>query len=207
MKFWSQYLQYWQRYLDIFICHFAAAVPLLEPSNISPVCQYIIEICQLSWVITVYVGKYRHNLRSWYPDINWDIPICWLIPTYPGTSPNSTNTDGISLDKLKLNKTDVISRDNLTCDFSQDIPRQVCSYSLSLFSIGKTSGWYMSGLVRLTLSILFYTKYQRDIPGKVTGRIILGYLLSNWDMHINNEISQFNLIWGFKFEHNKDVMA
>ena len=52
----------------------------------------------------------------------------------------------------------------------------------------------MSGLVRLTLSILFYTKYQRDIPGKVTGRIILGYLLSNWDMHINNEISQFNLI-------------
>ena len=44
VKIWNQYLQYWQRYLDIFICHFAAAVPLLETDNISLVCQYIIQI-------------------------------------------------------------------------------------------------------------------------------------------------------------------
>ena len=33
------------RYLDIFILHFVAAVPLLENDNLSPVCGYIIEIC------------------------------------------------------------------------------------------------------------------------------------------------------------------
>ena len=33
MKFWSWYLQYWQRYLEIFkfICHFAAALQLQCP--------------------------------------------------------------------------------------------------------------------------------------------------------------------------------
>ena len=42
VNIWSQYLQYLQSYLEIFICHFAAAVPLLETDNISPVCRYII---------------------------------------------------------------------------------------------------------------------------------------------------------------------
>ena len=37
--------------------------------------------------------------------------------------------------------------------------------SLSLFSVGKVTGWYKSGFVRLTLCILFCTKYQRDILG------------------------------------------
>ena len=27
-------------------------------------------------------------------------------------------------------------------------------------------------------------KYQRDIPGEVTCRVIPGYLLPNWDMHV-----------------------
>ena len=44
-KFWSQHLQYWRRYLEIFIRHFAAAVPLLKTDNISPVYQNVIEIC------------------------------------------------------------------------------------------------------------------------------------------------------------------
>ena len=43
--FLCQYLQYFQSYLEIFIIHIAAAVPLLETDNIyiSPVCRYIIE--------------------------------------------------------------------------------------------------------------------------------------------------------------------
>ena len=44
VKFWSQYLQYLQSYLEHLIHHLAAAVPLLETDNISPVCRYIIEI-------------------------------------------------------------------------------------------------------------------------------------------------------------------
>ena len=47
VKFWSQHLQYLQSHLEIFIHHSAAAVPLLETYNISPVwpvCRYIIEI-------------------------------------------------------------------------------------------------------------------------------------------------------------------
>ena len=38
--------------------------------------------------------------------------------------------------------------------------------SLLLFSAEKMTGWSKSGLVKLvTLCILFYTKYQRDIQG------------------------------------------
>ena len=44
VKFWSQYLQYLQSYLEIFIHHLAAAVPLLEIDYISPVYLYTIEI-------------------------------------------------------------------------------------------------------------------------------------------------------------------
>ena len=42
MKFGSQYLQYLQSYLEIFVRHLASAVSLLETDNISPVCRYII---------------------------------------------------------------------------------------------------------------------------------------------------------------------
>ena len=37
--------------------------------------------------------------------------------------------------------------------------------SLLFFFVGKTTGWYKSGLVQSTLRNLFYTKYQRDIQG------------------------------------------
>ena len=52
MKFGSQYLLYWRIYLEIFIGHFAAAVPLLGIDNISPVCRYIIEMCLVLMVCT-----------------------------------------------------------------------------------------------------------------------------------------------------------
>ena len=41
VKIWSQYLHYLQNYLETFVCHLAAAVPVLETDNISPVCPYI----------------------------------------------------------------------------------------------------------------------------------------------------------------------
>ena len=43
-EIWSQYLQYLQSYLQIFIYHLVAAVPLLETDNISLVCWYVIKI-------------------------------------------------------------------------------------------------------------------------------------------------------------------
>ena len=51
VKFWSQYLQYLQSYLKIFISHLASAVPLLETNNISLVCRYIIEIWHVLWIV------------------------------------------------------------------------------------------------------------------------------------------------------------
>ena len=52
------------------------------------------------------------------------------------------------------------------CDLSQDIPdKYVCTAFCLLFSVGKANSWYKSGLASLILCILFYTKYQRDIPG------------------------------------------
>ena len=44
MNFWSQYLQYLQSYVEIFISHLAAVETLVETNNISLVCQYIIQI-------------------------------------------------------------------------------------------------------------------------------------------------------------------
>ena len=55
---WSDPLH---RYLEIFISHSAAAVPLLETDNISPVCQYIIEIWLFwCWKITFCLGQNIH---------------------------------------------------------------------------------------------------------------------------------------------------
>ena len=48
MKFWSQHLQYLQSYLEIFICHLAAAKLWLETDNMLLVCRYIIKIWRLS---------------------------------------------------------------------------------------------------------------------------------------------------------------
>ena len=68
MKIWSQYLQYLQIYLEIFMYHLAAAVPLLETDSISPVCRYIIEIGP---VLMAYIDR--------------DFPLhassfAWLVP-------------------------------------------------------------------------------------------------------------------------------
>ena len=43
-KNWSQFLQYLQSYLQIFIIHFTAAVPLLQNDNVSLIYPYIIKI-------------------------------------------------------------------------------------------------------------------------------------------------------------------
>ena len=45
------YLQYLQSYLEIFFCHSAAAVPLLESENISHVCQYISRYALFQWLV------------------------------------------------------------------------------------------------------------------------------------------------------------
>ena len=68
MKFWSQYLQHLQSYLEIFMRHLAAAEPLLETNNISPVCRHIMEICPVLMTCTEKIAfclqrsgtKYRY---------------------------------------------------------------------------------------------------------------------------------------------------
>ena len=40
------------------------------------------------------------------------------------------------------------------------------------------------------------------IVGIYWDKVILGYLLQKWDMHVEDEISLFDLIKYFKFEHN-----
>ena len=57
-KFWSQYLEYLQNYLEIFIRHLAAAVPFLESSvetnNISPVLAWdILSRYDLFWLLVL----------------------------------------------------------------------------------------------------------------------------------------------------------
>ena len=60
---------------------------------------------------------------------------------------------------------------NSNCDLSKDIGYLKTSTfvptftSSSLFSVGKMNSWYKSGLVKLTLRILFHTKYQGNIWG------------------------------------------
>ena len=71
MKFWSQFLQYWRRCLEIFIRHFAAAVPLLETDNISQVCWYIIKICPVSMAC----AWKNHVLLAAFWDKNLDISL------------------------------------------------------------------------------------------------------------------------------------
>ena len=44
LKIWCQCLLFVQSYLENFLCHQAAAVPVLPTDNLSPVCRYITEI-------------------------------------------------------------------------------------------------------------------------------------------------------------------
>ena len=44
LKVWNQCLLFVQSYLENFLCHQAAAVPVLPTDNLSPVCRYITEI-------------------------------------------------------------------------------------------------------------------------------------------------------------------
>ena len=44
LKIWSQCLLFLKRYLENFLCHQAAAVPVLPTNNLSPVFRYITEI-------------------------------------------------------------------------------------------------------------------------------------------------------------------
>ena len=56
--------------------------------------------------------------------------------------------------------------------------KYVCTYLYQLFAFlrWKNEQLYKSGLVRLTLCILFHTKYQRDMQRKVKDLDIQGYL-------------------------------
>ena len=67
VKFWSQYLQYLERYLEIFVRHLASAVPLLETDNILPICRYIIEILPV-WMACI--RKNRDLLAAFWDKIS-----------------------------------------------------------------------------------------------------------------------------------------
>ena len=115
-------------------------------------------LCRVTPVLqTVYVCKNLDNVG--YPNKTWHIPV---LMTYLN----------ISQDIPKSNKADGISQDNSTCDLSRDIPRQVRVYRLIPAVCFSTR----SGLVTSSLGIL-----------QVTCRVIPGYLLQNWDMHVQNE--------------------
>ena len=79
VKFWSWYLQYLQSYLEIFIIHSAAAVPLLKINNISLVYQYIIEIWPVKivciWKNGVLLAEFRDKISIFSFKPNW----CWMI--------------------------------------------------------------------------------------------------------------------------------
>ena len=65
VKFWSQDMQYLQRYPENFFLHLAAAVSLLEADNTSPVCLDIFEI----WpVLMAFTWKNNSTL----PAAFWD---------------------------------------------------------------------------------------------------------------------------------------
>ena len=69
--------------------------------------------------------------------------------------------------------------------------------SLLLFSIGKITGWYKLGLVRLILCFHFILKNIRDRSQVGLSQDIFIKL----GCACYDEISQFNLILGFKYEH------
>ena len=89
-----------------------------------------------------------------------------------------------------------ISQDKCVCtDLSQP-------FTGLLFSVRKANSWHESGLVRLTLCILFHTKYQKDIQHNPGIGFRSGYPEITFIKSGYNEISQYNSIWGFNVEQN-----
>ena len=67
VKFWRQYLQNLQSYLEIFIIHLAAAVTLLQTDSISSVYRHIFEI----WpVLMAFTWKNRGLLAAFWNKIS-----------------------------------------------------------------------------------------------------------------------------------------
>ena len=71
VKFWCQYLQYWRRYLEIFIRHFAAVVSLLETDNISPVYRYIIRYALFWWLVPEKIAFCLQRSETKYRYFIW----------------------------------------------------------------------------------------------------------------------------------------
>ena len=67
LKIWCQCLLFVQSYLENFLCHQAAAVPVLPTDNLSPVCRYITEI----WpVLMACTWKNRVLLAAFWDKIS-----------------------------------------------------------------------------------------------------------------------------------------
>ena len=67
VKFWRQYLQNLQSYLEIFIIHLAAAVTLLQTDSTTSVCRHIFEI----WpVLMAFTWKNRDVLVAFWKKIS-----------------------------------------------------------------------------------------------------------------------------------------
>ena len=67
----SPNLQFLQSYLEIFICHLASAVPLLESDNISPVCRYIMRYDLFWWLVPEKIGFCLQYSRTKYQYFIW----------------------------------------------------------------------------------------------------------------------------------------
>ena len=73
-EIWSPDLpQYFEKYLEIFIRHLAAAMPLLETDNISPVCRYIIEMWVMWPVLMARTWKNRFLLAAFWDNLKISI--------------------------------------------------------------------------------------------------------------------------------------
>ena len=131
-----------------------------------------------------------------YPDTSWDIPKKNKKQIgYPGRTRN-----------FRVIKTGGMSRDKSTCDFSLDIPRQVCFYwpiPAVHFSPLEKEQLVLFGFSQVHPSSLYPIshKISEGYPG-IGHR--LGYPRISFIKlgHVYNEMSQYNSIWGFNFEHN-----
>ena len=87
MKFWSQYLQHLQSYLEIFMRHLAAAEPLLETNNISPVCRHIMEICPVLMTCTEKIAFCLQHSGTKYTKMKYLVDISVDISFGPNGAP------------------------------------------------------------------------------------------------------------------------
>ena len=75
LKIWSQLLLFVQSYFEKFLCHQAAAVPVLPTNNISLVCRYITEIWPVSmactWKICVLLAEFWGKIMPKYRYFIW----------------------------------------------------------------------------------------------------------------------------------------